>query len=455
MEKTPSNKTPSIRTLFFGAGIFVAVFVALGTASVAGWEYTNSDTFCATACHAVHPEEPFAHQAGHHANVACVECHIGRVSTFEALIEKSGHVTHAWSFIFGYERPTHAPSFKGSGDSCEGCHTNEPHRHNVVITKKRFSDDRRNTESKLTLSMRLNGREFAEEERRDVNWHASGAVRFIADDPQNLDIRWVEMTLPDGSRQVYNDVTNALTEAEVAAAEIKTMDCGDCHNRAGHAFRGPEEEVDAALEDGRLDPGLPFIKRRMIELLGQDFDSEEEAEALIESAWQAYQEEFPDLQDSNPEAWQRANEFTSERQEFLMALLQNSRFQDEGISWRSFPDHNGHKLDPGCFRCHSGSLQMADGKPIPVNCTGCHSIPLITRRDRLPDYFLSLIDKQKPETHRDPAFISRHMDLAGEECTVCHDAIRFGVNDRSYCSNSGCHGEVWEFLDLDALRTTD
>ncbi|MDH5346232.1 MAG: hypothetical protein OEW59_10745, partial [Gammaproteobacteria bacterium] len=76
----------------------------------------------------------------------------------------------------------------------------------------------------------------------------------------------------------------------------------------------------------------------------------------------------------------------------------------------------------------------------------------VTRRDQVPDYFLTLIDRQKPESHRNPAFISKHMDLAGEECTECHEEIRFGVSDRSYCSNSGCHGEVWDFLDLDALR---
>lgn len=449
-----ANK-PSKRLIFTGIAVLGLVFIALGAASVGVWEYTNSDNFCANACHAVHPEEPYAHQLSHHANVACVECHIGRVSTFSAMAEKSGHIVHAWSFIFGYERPTSAPSFSGSKDSCEGCHTNEPHRHNVVHNEKRFSTDRRNTETKLTLSVRLNGRDFAEESRRGVNWHSSGAIRFIADDPQNLGIRWVEVTASDGTTQIYDNVRDPIEASEIENANIQVMDCGDCHNRAGHPFRNPQEEVDAALVDGRLDPGLPFIKKRTIELLDQEFDSEEEAKAIIAEAWEQYQEEFPEVEEQNPEAWQSAREFMVERQEFLSNLLVRSRFLDEGVSWRSFPDHNGHKLDPGCFRCHSGSLQSADGTPIPVNCTNCHSIPLITKRNRVPDYFLSLIDKEKPASHDNPAFISQHMDIAGEECTACHEAIRFGVNDRSYCSNSGCHGEVWEFLDLEALRTAD
>ncbi len=432
---------------------FAVVFLALGAVSVASWEYTNSNSFCASACHDVHPEEPYAHQQGHHSNVACVECHIGRLSTFASIAEKSGHIAHAWTFVFGYERPTYAPSFSGAQDSCEGCHTKQPHRHNVVNVSKRFSSDRRNTEKKLTLTMRLDGRDFDDEDHRGVNWHASGAIRFISDDPQNLQIRWVEVTLPDNTTKIYNDARAPLSAEHIENAQKHVMDCGDCHNRAGHPFRDPEEEVDAALADGRLDPDLPFIKARMIELLERKFESEDEANDIVREAWDKYRQDFPDLAEKNPESWRAAEQFLEERQGFMVNLMLRSRFLDEDVSWRSFPDHNGHKLDPGCFRCHSGRLQDATGTPITVNCTNCHSIPLVTKRDRIPEYFLALLDMRKPDSHKDAAFIARHMDLAGEECTTCHEEIRFGASDRSYCSNSGCHGEVWEYLDLEALRT--
>ncbi len=450
----PAHKQLPLRMILVSAAVLILAFVALGALSVAGWEYSNSDNFCANACHEVHPEEPYAHQLSHHANVACVECHVGRLSTFPAMIEKAGHVAHAWNFVFGYERPTYSKSMTSAIDSCEGCHTKKPHRHNIVKTALKFADDRRNTEKKLTLTMRLNGRTFGSEVRRGVNWHASGAVRFIATDPQKLDIRWVEVTAQDGSKKIYNNVLAPLSTEEIAAADKKVMDCIDCHNRAGHPFRSPEEEVDAALADGRLSPDLPFIKKRIIELLDQEFETEDEAKALAASTWQQYQEDFPDLKEKYPEDWEGARDFMEERQEFMANLMVRSRFVEEGMSWRSFPDHNGHKLDPGCFRCHGGQLQAESGVPIVVNCTNCHSIPLFTRRDRVPDYFLSLIDRQKPDSHHDPAFISRHMDLAGEECTTCHEEVRFGVNDRSYCSNSGCHGSSWEYLEFDALRTT-
>ncbi len=453
VQPSAGNKLP-VRMILGSVVVLILVFVILGVVSVAGWEYSNSDNFCANACHEVHPEEPFAHQVGRHANVACVECHVGRLPTFQAMIEKSGHVAHAWNFVFGYERPTHSKSMTGAQDSCEGCHTKSPHRHNIVKTSMKFEADRRNTEKKLTLTMRLNGRTFGGEVRRGVNWHASGAIRFIATDPQNLDIRWVEVTADDGSKKVYNNVISPLGNEEINDADKKVMDCIDCHNRAGHPFRSPEDEVDAALTDGRLSPDLPFIKRRILELLDQEFETEDEARSLTDDAWRQYQQDFPDLQDKDPEAWEGAREFMQERQDFLANLMVRSRFAEKNVSWRSFPDHNGHKLDPGCFRCHNGRQQTDAGSPIPVNCTNCHSIPLVTQRDRVPDYFLSLIDKKKPDDHHDPAFISKHMDLVGEQCTVCHEEVRFGINDRNYCSNSGCHGESWDYLDLDALRTT-
>lgn len=448
-----SSKFP-VRTILTTVAVFLVAFVLLGAVSVAGWEYSNSNEFCATACHDVHPEEPYAHQLSHHANVDCVECHIGRLSTFRAMLEKSGHILHAWTYFAGYERPLYAPSFAGATDSCEGCHTKEPHRHNTVNAYTRFSSDRRNTEKKLTMTVRLDGREFGGEERRDIDWHSSGVVRFISDEPQKRQIRWVEVTQPDGSRQVYNNVVATLSDAEIERAEKQVMDCADCHNRAGHPFRDPEEEVDRALADNRLSASLPYVKKRAVELLEQEFESEEEARELVRRAWEKYEADFPDVQEKNPEAWNAAREFMEERQNFMTDLMVRSRFVDsEDVSWRSFPDHNGHKLDPGCFRCHGGRLQTAEGTPITVNCTNCHSIPLVTKRDRVPDYFLQLIDMRKPNSHRDPAFMSKHSSLAVEQCAGCHGELKFGVSDRTYCSNSGCHGEVWEYLDFDALRS--
>ncbi len=439
-------------------GLFVLVAVLLlGAAGVVGWEYSNSDEFCATACHNVHPEEPYSHKLSQHAQVSCVECHIGRLSTFAAMVEKSSHVTHAWAVFAGYERPLTAPSLPDASRSCEGCHTAATHQYNPIRVRSRFARDEGNTETKLTLIVRSVGRNFGGEPPRDVNWHASGAVRFIAEDPQQLDVKWVEATRRDGTTVVYEDVAAPLSADAVAAAEKNVMDCIDCHNRAGHSFDNPELLLDAAMDRRLVDPRLPFIKARLVELLDREVESEEDARQAVRESWLDYQQEFAGLAESQPNVWQAAGEAAQAREDFLVDLLVRSQFvEGEGVSWDSFPDHSGHKDAPGCFRCHSGRLQDSSGTPVPVNCTNCHSVPLVTQRDQIPDGYLTLADRRKPRNHGRPDFMARHSELASERCGSCHgEVIEHGTDNQTFCANSGCHDEQWQYLGWEALRSAD
>ncbi len=48
------------KTMVGAIGTFIAIgigLMVLGAVGIAGWEYTNSDQFCESTCHAVHPEE--------------------------------------------------------------------------------------------------------------------------------------------------------------------------------------------------------------------------------------------------------------------------------------------------------------------------------------------------------------------------------------------------------------
>ena len=447
----------TLKTIIVAAVFIGVIFVVMGATSVGVWEYTNSDQFCATACHDVHPQEPMAHAISMHAKVDCVECHLGRVGTFEAMVRKVGHTGHAWSYLFGYERPVTAVSMEGAEDTCDGCHTNTPHQYNQVHARKYYEDNKRNTERAVIMTMRLAGRHFGGETRRGMNWHSSGNVRYVPGNELETDIPWVEATMPDGSRVVYEDVRNPLDARDLSESDAKTMDCVSCHNRAGHPFPNPERRIDRAIAAGAIDPALPYVKARLMELLEQDFSSEEEARQLVSDAWQSYREEFPELAEEEPEAWAKAERFAEQNQEAMTQLMLRSTFRGDDLTWRSFPDHNGHKDSPGCFRCHNGRLQTTEGEPIPVNCTTCHSIPLVTKNESIPDFFLAIADKKKPDYHNDPAFMARHSELADlreEECEECHQRIRFGSNDRTYCANSGCHGENWEYLDYEAIRMT-
>ncbi|MGI9233134.1 MAG: NapC/NirT family cytochrome c, partial [Woeseiaceae bacterium] len=209
--------------LTLGTLLGVAVLFALmGTAGVATWEYSNSDAFCTEACHNVHPENAFAHKASQHAEVACVECHVGRVSAFPKMVRKTGHMSHVWSVIFGYERPLTAPSMPPTRESCEGCHTTTPHPHNSIRVNRHFAANARNTETKVILLVRAVGRTFHGGQGKGIDEHTRTTVRFIANDPLKQDIPWVEATRPDGTVVVYEDASARLDEAEINAAEKHT-----------------------------------------------------------------------------------------------------------------------------------------------------------------------------------------------------------------------------------------
>jgi hypothetical protein len=402
----------------------------------------------------VHPEEPIAQSLSAHANINCVDCHIGRLSFFPAMIKKSSHVKHVWSILTGWERPTYAPSLGHVGNTCEGCHTEGTHKYNLLGSKSSFATDKDNTESRLTMTLRNVGRIFGGEDRRGMNWHTSGNVKFVATDPQKQNIELVEATLPGGEVVTYKSVKATMSDSDLASAERATMGCMDCHNRAGHPFRDPESVVDAAFASGELNRKLPYAKKFILDLFDTKVESREEAREVVDHAYATYREAYPDEVIQDPEASESARKFIEERKEFLTDLMVSSDFPEaEDVTWKSFPDNLGHKNFPGCFRCHSGRLQDDEGTPIPVNCSACHSLPLVTERDQIPAYYLALLDQKKPRNHRSPDWMSKHMDYLGDKkCSTCHEDIKFGVNDKTFCSNSGCHAPDWQYLDLSALR---
>jgi hypothetical protein len=87
---------------------------------------------------------------------------LGKISTLKAVFVKAYHVTHVWSFLTGYERPLFSYSIPVSTDSCESCHSHHPHKNNVLKLFHHYAEDKNNTESKLGLFLRLQGRQSAE-----------------------------------------------------------------------------------------------------------------------------------------------------------------------------------------------------------------------------------------------------------------------------------------------------
>ena len=170
---------------------------------------------------------------------------------------------------------------------------------------------------------------------------------------------------------------------------------------------------------------------------------------MVREAWTSYAEEFPELKEKYPDAWHRSEDLLEDQQELMAGLLLRNQFDAADISWRSFPDNAGHRNSPGCFRCHNGRHQTAEGDLLPVSCTQCHGIPIVTSRDRVAGELLDLTDMRPHRSHNAQDFLFVHGELAEEEganCDACHGKIEYGTNDRTFCANSGCHDNSWPEL---------
>jgi hypothetical protein len=442
-QEAPRHRRQAIRRVLLVAIAFFAGFLILGFLAVRIWDYSNSAAFCEDVCHDVHPEETLAYQDSYHANVNCVECHMGRVSMLHNIVLKLGHFRHVPETLLGwYDRPMESETLRPANESCELCHWPPAFHGDTVREIRRFQPDKANDEQRIYLILETGAATREKGLGYGIHWHITNPVEYIATDEHKQDIRWVRTTLPDGRTLEYNDVTNPLTPEEIASSEKRLMDCVSCHNRMGHPFPPPEELVDQALASGRLSPDLPFVKKEMLELLNGSYASQQEALEVVNASWERYAVTHPEAVANGPEAVEGARDLASQ-------LVTRLVFEEPGVSWHDFPEYMKHKDFPGCFRCHDGKHLSPEGESIRLHCNICHSVPVtVGTGDRAPNVPIKSV--QEPPSHLETNFIADHRFQANSECVTCHGAIEFGSDDSSFCANSACHGRAWPMVELDA-----
>lgn len=430
------------RILF--ALVTLLVFGLMAIAGIQAWEYTNSVAFCAYTCHDVHPEEIPAYQDSYHARVKCVECHLGRVDTLTAIALKTTHFQHLPAILLGtYERPLESVSMRPANESCERCHWPESFHDDSVREIRHYARDEANTETRTYLILHTGGGTAREGRGKGIHWHIENKVEYITLDTHKQVIPWVRVTFRDGTVREYMDAGNPISPAEIANAPKRIMDCVDCHNRMGHPFPDPERAVDDALATGRLDPAWPGIKDWAMQILEQEYASPEEAMAAVDQAVQAYVQEHPDVAAAHPDLADRIATVLKE-------IVERITFEEPGVTWRSFPNNDGHRVFPGCFRCHDGKHLSPTGESIRLHCNLCHNIPIeVQEGDRVPN--MPIVTLHEPASHLETNFMADHrFQATPEECGQCHGEINFGADNSSFCANRACHGISWPYVELDA-----
>ena len=110
-------------------------------------------------------------------------------------------------------------------------------------------------------------------------------------------IPWVRyVNLATGDTTIYKDSENPLDEQGMKRTSTRLMDCMDCHNRPSHNYLTPQRFIDNAMANGEISPKLPQIKKVTMDILKDNYATEDTAELVIKTTINKfYKENYPDL----------------------------------------------------------------------------------------------------------------------------------------------------------------
>jgi hypothetical protein len=361
------------RVIIISAAVGLILFVTMSVVgSYQAYRYTDSDAFCGTACHGVMHPEYTAYQASPHARVGCAGCHIGPGAGWFVRSKLSGSYQLYAVLVHKYPRPIPSPveNLRPAQETCEQCHWPAKFFGAQLKVFDHYGYDETNTPKGVRLLIKTGGGSASGGQTSGIHWHMNIAneVTYVATDPQRQVIPWVRIKDRDGKVTEYKAEDSKLTDAQIATATRRRMDCVDCHNRPTHIYRSPDRAVDSALANGRIDRSLPFIKQQAVTVLAADYQSTDAAVGAIARNLPAY------YQKSYPDAYKAKRAQIDGAVVSLQQIFKAIRFPEMRVDWRTHPDNLGHFASMGCFRCHDDQHVSKDGKRISKDCQICHTV---------------------------------------------------------------------------------
>jgi len=347
-------------------------------------------------------------------------------------------IRELWLYVTNtYERPIPSPveNLRPARETCEECHWPEVFYNDRAVVIPHYASDERNTRTNTYMLVKIGGGVSRKGQGKGIHWHIENRVEYIATDPQRQNIPWVRAEM-NGETVTFVDVAQPLSEAQLASAEIRVMDCLDCHNRATHIFRSAATAVDEAMANGRLPTGLPYLRKQAVEIMQRTYPSQEDALAAIAELPDFYRKNYPDLYEPRQAELQRVVEV-------LQEIYRYSHFPEARVYPDTYPDNLGHSEFPGCFRCHDGKHLADNGQSIRLHCNICHTIPQ-TVPEGQPAPLIALREQPQPESHLASNWIAEHRVVAGPACSACHET-------QTFCANVNCHGRAWPYVNLSVV----
>lgn len=353
--------------------ITVVLLIISSLGSYKAFHYSESVEFCGTLCHQVMEPEYVTYQHSAHAQVKCVECHVGEGAGWYVKSKLSG-LYQVYSVLFDkYSTPIATPlhNLRPASETCEKCHWPEKFYSQKLRNQRSYLADSSNTEWNISLLMKIGPEHSAMGLSEGIHWHINKdfKIEYVASTTDRENIPWVKLTnLKTGEVKVYSDEENPLDQTGLDTLEMRSMDCMDCHNRPSHIYKSAPDYIDQAMIADKLPANLPFIKYAAMQALKIPYDTKEYAHKAIDSTILAfYKDEQPDIYNKE-----------SARITKALAIVKNE--YDKNVFPRMKADatqylnHIGHLESQGCFRCHSDRHKTAKGETIKKDCELCHSI---------------------------------------------------------------------------------
>jgi hypothetical protein len=188
---------------------------------------------------------------------------------------------------------------------------------------------------------------------------------------------------------------------------------------------------------------IPEIHKKGVEVVSVPYPNAEVAMSGISGLAHYYQQYYPEFYRDN-------DELISSAIIVLQEIYRQTVFTDQKIDWTTHPNNLGHINSPGCFRCHDGKHLDSEQQAIRLECNLCHSIPIEASAN---DFTTEIEISRGPEpgSHFNPNWISLHNSSIDSTCSTCHTMENAGgVSNTSFCSNSVCHGQDYQYAGFNA-----
>ena len=346
----PAQRTTAVIVL----ALTIANVVIVSMAAYRGVEYMDSVAFCGQVCHTPMQPEFVAHQTGAHANVKCVECHVGAGAASFVSAKAAGTRRVMAMIRHNYPRPIvpEANQLVKAAETCEQCHSPAQYHGDKIRRVVEYADNEKNAETVTTLKVHVGGGDERRGVATGIHWHMNVAneIEYIATDKTRQTIPWVRMK--DRNGKIREFVVAGTTAEQLAKGERRRMDCMDCHNRPSHVIAPtPERAVNDAMATGLIPLTLPFIHRESVSAL----------KAGNPAALRDFYRSQPREQVDRAVA-------------AVQAIYQHNVFPTMNVTFGTYPNNIGHIDSPGCFRCHDDDHKAKDGKKIGQDCETCHGI---------------------------------------------------------------------------------